>query len=243
MPLQSPDPRPGCRCMLKRNMVAAKMNPLFRGAAAVLLAMAGIGLHGQDLNYIPRIYIEAGAGINFSYCDVGGGSPGPSVRAAFLYDLAPEWRLGVNVGFHHLRGTDDGTANEARMYAYRSNLNEISAKGVYVFKFKLYPVKKWKLRLEPRIWSGLGVIQFQPKPNEVLASASRDAYLPVAPVFSGGAGLAFTFDREMALLLEAGSNLTTSDFLEGYTNHNFSESRDMFHSILLKFVYFVPVGW
>ena len=218
------------------------MHPPYCIICFILLEVTGPFLHGQQ-NFLPRIYIEAGAGTNLAYFDVGGGSAGVSIQAGAMYDLDPSWRLGVNVGFHRTRGTDEGTANESRMYAYRSNLNEISLRGHYVFRFKLYPVKRWKLHLEPRIWAGLGVIQIQPKPNEVLANNSTDQYLPVAPLISGGLGLAFTLDRDISLVLEAGSNLTTSDYLEGYTNHNYSDSRDMFHSILLKILYIVPVGW
>ena len=45
-----------------------------------------------------RTYIETGGGINLSYFDVGGGSPGLSIGGSVLFDLHPQWRLGPNVG-------------------------------------------------------------------------------------------------------------------------------------------------
>ena len=70
---------------------------------------------------------------------------------------------------------------------------------------------------------------------------SSDEKLSIAPVFSGGLGLAYPIRSDFLFVLEGGSNISTSDFLEGYTNLNYSTSRDMYHSMLLKFIYKLPV--
>ena len=192
-------------------------------------------------HFIRRTYIETGGGINLSYFDVGGGSPGLSIGGSVLFDLHPQWRLGPNVGFHRTSGIDEGTPNANREYAYRSNLNEISIKGVFVIRFKQYPLKKWKRKLEPRIFASMGILQVQSLQNQNLSGNSSDDKLSIAPVFSIGLGLAYAIKSDFLLALEGASNFSTSDFLEGYTNLNFSTSRDMFHSMLLKIIYKLPI--
>lgn len=189
------------------------------------------------------MYIEAGSGINLSYFDIGGGSPGLSIQGSVLFDLHPSWRLGANVGLYRTNGRDEGTPNAAREYEYRSNLVDLSVKGVYVVRFKRYPPKKWKRKLEPRVFATLGILQVHSIHNQQLSTNNNDTGLPIAPVFSGGVGLAYVVNNDLSLLLEGGSNLSTSDFLEGYTNVLHSTSTDMFHTLMLKFIYKVPGAW
>lgn len=204
-----------------------------------LLSILTSVLYGQK-HHATGMYIEAGSGINLSYFDIGGGSPGISFQGSALFALHPSWRLGANVGLHHTNGSDEGTPNAARGYEYRSNLMEISVKGVYVVRFKRYPPKKWKRKLEPRVFATLGLLQVQSIHNRQLFASSDDPGLPIVPVFSGGVGLAYILNDDLSLILEAGSNLSTSDFLEGYTNVLNSTSSDMFHTLLLKFIFKVP---
>ena len=218
------------------------MHPGTRIASILLFFTMALSLTGQR-NYIPRIYIETGPGINLSYFDVGGGSPGLSIQGSVLYDIDSSWRLGVTMGFHRTRGTDEGTPNAGRMYAYRSNLNELSVKGVYIPAFNPYPITRWKTKFEPRAFAAIGILQIQPKPNEVLANNSSDDYLSITPFLGIGIGLAYQIRRDLSLLFEGGSNLALSDYLEGYTNRQYSNSFDMFHALLVKLVYKVPVGW
>lgn len=209
--------------------------------SVIFIVFFSASLTGQR-RFLRRMYVEAGTGANISYFDVGGGSPGASFQGAVIYDLQPGWRLGINAGFHRTRGTDEGSSNPTRGYEYRSNLNEISVKALYAIQFKPYPIVKWKRKFEPRIYANLGIIQINPKPNQKLALKSTEEYLSAAPLLSGGIGLSYFLDREMFILVEGGTNITSSDFLEGYTNVLHSSSRDMYHTIMIKFVYRVPMG-
>ena len=197
--------------------------------------MSALWVSGQSY-FIPRMYVEAGVGSNLSYFDVGGGSPGFSFDGNVFFDLRPSWRIGLSVGINRARGTDEGTANDARGFAYTSNLFDLSAKAMYIIKFKQYPPVKWKRKLEPRVFASLGVLQLQPIPNQKLLERSTEEYLSVAPILSGGFGLAYHLERDLSLVLEAGSKISTSDFLEGYTNTLFSNSRDMYHMLMLKVI-------
>jgi len=201
-----------------------------------------IQLSGQG-RFIPCAYIEAGTGVNLAYFDVEGGLPGLSTQAGVLYDLAANWRLGANFGIHRARGTDAGTSEASRGYEFRSNINEISAKGVYVVRFKPYPIKKWKTKWEPRIFANLGLLQFQPKPNVLMASQGNGDYLTVAPFFSGGLGIAYYLGRDLSLLFEGGGNTSTSDFLEGFSDPENPSIPDIYLTILVKFIYKIPKVW
>ena len=187
------------------------------------------------------MYIEAGSGLNLSYFDVGGGSPGVSFQGGVMFDMHHSWRLGANVGFHRTQGKDEGTPNAGREYVYRSNLKELSVRGQYVVKFKRYPPKKWKRKLEPKAYAGIGILQVQPIHNSQLSAKENAGDFSIAPVFSAGLALAYAIQDDLYLLFEGGTNLSTSDFLEGYTNVLHSSSADMFHTIMFKVVYKVPV--
>ncbi len=189
----------------------------------------------------PGTYIEAGAGVNLSYFDIGGGSPGATFQGSVLFDLHPNWRLGGVVGFHRTQGKDEGTSNAGREYSYRSNLNELSVRGQYVVRFKRYPPKKWKRKLEPRIYAGLGILMIQTIHNQQLSNNGTAESLSIAPVFSGGIGLSYLLQDDLWLVLEGGTNLSTSDYLEGYSSESNSRSTDMFHTILAKIMYKLPL--
>ncbi len=204
-----------------------------------LLLITTTIVYGQKY-HTTGMYIEAGSGINLSYFDVGGGSPGLSVQGSGLIAFHPSWRLGANIGLHRTSGTDEGTPDAARGYAFRSNLLEVSVKGVYVVRFKRYPPKKWKRKLEPRVFASVGILQVQTIPNRQLSANSNGSGLPIVPVFSGGLGLAYLLNDDLSLVLEGGSNISTSDFLEGYTDDTHSTSADIFHTLLLKFIFKVP---
>ncbi len=186
------------------------------------------------------VYIETGAGVNSSYFDVGAGTPGLSIHGGVLYDLAHNWKVGANIGIHRTSGTDEGTTEEARGYAFRSNLYEFAAKGVYVHRFNPYPRKRWKTRFEPRAFASIGIIQFLNKPNKELSEQNDGKYLPVAPFFSGGVGLAYLFTQETHLLVEGGANISTSDYLDGYSAVGNSFSPDYFFTLLVKLVIKIP---
>jgi len=208
----------------------------------LILPWICIQLSGQG-RFIPRAYIEAGIGVNLAYFDVGGGIPGISAQGGVLYDLAANWQLGANIGIHRARGTDAGTSNDSRGYEFRSNINEICAKGVYVIRFKPYPIKKWKTKWEPRIYACLGLLQFQPKPNVLLASQGNGDYLTVAPFFSGGLGIAYYLGRDLSLLFEGGGNTSTSDYLEGFSDPENLSIPDIYLTMLVKFIYKIPKIW
>jgi len=202
----------------------------------------GISIYAQR-SQNQKYSIEAGGGINLSYFDVGGGSPGMSFSGTMLFGIADNWMLGPEVGFHHTRGQDSGTPNEERAYEYKSNIFELKLKGVFVIRFNQYPHKPWKRKLRPRIFAGLGVLQVQPVQNQQLTAGSTEEHLPVAPVFCGGIGLEYAISNTFSLVLEGGSSFSTSDFLEGYTNLENSSANDMFHSMLLKLTYYLSTGW
>lgn len=199
-------------------------------------------MYGQGARSL-NMYIEAGAGTNLSYFDVGGGSPGVSVRGSALYELRPSLRVGACVGFHRTRGTDEGTASQARGYEFKSNLNEISAKGVYVVRFNRRQQKRWKQMVEPRAYASLGVVQIQSIQNRPLSSFNGEEGLNVAPLFSGGVGTALILNNNLSLLIEGGTSLSSSDFLEGYAGGPDSRSPDLFHTFMVNIIYKVPSGW
>ncbi|PID92761.1 MAG: hypothetical protein CSA96_01775 [Bacteroidetes bacterium] len=186
----------------------------------------------------PRLLIEGGFGVNLSYFDVGGGTPGPSFQGGASFDLHPNLRLGASVSFHRTRGRDRGTLNEDRNYAYSSNLKEVGIRASYCYKppyRSQHPVLR---RFEPRAYAGLGILQIQDIKNSPLTGRTlKDRPPDIAPVFSLGAGLAFRLNKDLSLAMEGGTNLTTSDYLEGFGSGQFSTSKDLFHSLIVKLSY------
>ena len=209
----------------------------------LIIGWLGIGsiLFGQG-NSGSKTSLEAGTGTNLSYFDIGGGSPGMSVTGSVLFMVAPSWSLGPQVGFHRARGKDEGTPNENRDYAYKSNIFEFSLKGMYVIRFQSNSYRAWKRKWKPRIYTGIGILQVQPVQNPQLIAGSEEDHLPVAPVFSGGVGIEYVLNQTLSVVIEGGSSLSTSDFLEGYTNLAYSTANDMYHSMMIKLKYFIPAG-
>lgn len=210
----------------------------------LILLFAGTGFLAEaQKRYLPAVYIEAGTGTNLAFFDVGGSSPGFTVQGGVMYDLAPNWRLGADLGIHRVNGSDEGTQLASRGYAFRSNLTQISAKGIYVVKFNPRPVKKWKMKLEPRVFANLGLLQFNTRPNMQLATLDNGDYLTVSPFAAVGAGVSYLVSRDLYLLLEAAANIAGSDYLEGFADPENSQVPDVFCTMLIKFVYKVPTQW
>ncbi len=189
------------------------------------------------------MYIEAGGGMNLSYFDVGGGSPGVSFQGSVLFDVHPSWRLGATMGFHRTNGTDEGTPNAGREYEYKSNLKELSVRVQYVVQLNGNSRKRQKRKLEPKAYLGVGILQVQAIHNRQLSAQENAGNFSIAPILSAGLALAYAIQNDLWLSFEGGSNISTSDFLEGYTNVMHSTSTDMFHTIMLKVVYKVPGKW
>ena len=100
-------------------------------------------VYGQ--NYVRQIHISAGGGINLSFFDIGGGSPGLSFTGSGLFMWDEHWKAGIHFGYHQVEGSDEGTAEFARGLAYKSEMYEISARGEYLMFFGYRGGAKWKL--------------------------------------------------------------------------------------------------
>lgn len=195
-------------------------------------------LHGQG--YRPgKMFLEAGTGANFPFFDVGATEPGISTQVRTLIQIRPSWRAGANVGFHHTRGTDMGTKYNGRGYLFTSNLNEVSLRGYYVVTFRRYPPRKYKTRLEPKAYAGIGVVQIQPVHNQQLNVNENAGRFNVAPLCSAGLACSYRILNQLSGGVETGGYISTSDFLEGYSDQPQSHTPDFYFSLMVTLMYHV----
>ena len=88
--------------------------------------------------FSPQVEVSFRAGMNISYFDIGGGTPGLSVLNSVLYQWDEHWKAGYKIGVHNVVGTDEGSDLFGRGLAYNSNLYEFSGRVEYIFFFSMF---------------------------------------------------------------------------------------------------------
>ena len=74
----------------------------------ILVMMVSLFLTGEAYSQMfkPQIDIALGGGINTSYFDVGGGTPGLSLVSTTMYHWTEHWKAGMFFAAHNVKGTD-----------------------------------------------------------------------------------------------------------------------------------------
>jgi len=201
--------------------------------------------------FSPQVEVSFGSGINLSYFDIGGGTPGLSIWNSVVYQWDEHWKAGYKIGIHNVVGTDEGTDLFGRGLAYNSNLYEFSGRVEYVFFFstswksiwkqKINPMLPyggtWKRKIKPFIYAGGGILHYLPYVYIYPTGDGVDenpAYARVVPNINGGFGVYYFINRFWSIALEAQSNFPFFNYIEGYLHEEYPDSRDMFHSLGIR---------
>lgn len=232
-----------------------------RSTSFLLLLLAGsfLARTGYSQMFKPQLDVSLGGGINLSYFDVGGGTPGLSLTSSTSYHWTEHWRAGMVFGVHNVKGTDEGTPMLGRGLAYDSYLYEFSASVEYLFYYSSSWTSKWKQKINPMLpyggtWkrkikpflsASAGIIQYKPYVYYYVTEGGLDenpAYAKVAPVFSGGAGLYYFANRYLSIALDAKLNLPLFNYFEGYVPEEIEDTFDMFVVLGIRIIWSLSVS-
>ena len=186
---------------------------------------------GAQGNFSTELRLEGGPGLNLSYFDIGGGGLGFSFSAGANYQLARNWMAGLHLMIGKAYGTDEGSKNDIRNYAYSSTLLGIVPRATF-----LIPVTWLGPDFSPNLYVGPGLLYFNPVPKKDLVDDINEGFSKIAAVFTGGFGAIYHIDNNWSVGVDFGFNFTTSDYLEGFT-YETSAYNDMYYTALVKVVY------
>jgi hypothetical protein len=227
-----------------------------RSKSFIFLLVACSILSGPGFSQIfkPQIDISLGGGINTSYFDVGGGTPGLSVVSTTMYHWTEHWKAGMFFGAHNVRGTDEGTPFLGRGLAYDSYLYEFSGRVEYIFYYASSWKKKWKQKINPMLpyggtWkrkvkpfltAGGGILHYKPYVYYYVIDEGLDenpAYATIAPVFNTGAGIYYYANRYFSIAFDAKINLPIFNYFEGYVPDEIEDEWDFFAVFTIRFIW------
>jgi hypothetical protein len=211
----------------------------------LLLASSLLARTGFSQMFKPQIDVSLGGGMNLSFFDVGGGSPGLILTSSTMYHWTEHWKAGMVFGVHNARGTDEGTRYLGRGLAFNSHLYEFSLNVEYLFYYSSSWTSKWKQKINPMLpyggtWkrkikpfltAGAGIVQYKPYVYYYVTDGGLDenpAYAKVAPVFNGGAGLYYFANRYLSIALDAKVYLPLFNYFEGYVPEEIEDKLDVF---------------
>ena len=200
-------------------------------------------ISGAQKFFNPELRLEGGPGLNLSYFDIGGGNPGYSFSVGANYRWAKNWMAGLHLMIGQANGTDEGTENSLRNYAYSSTLLEVVPRVTFLIPVKEVvridkpsPFTRRGPSFSPYLYAGPGFMYFNPVPKNDLVDDILEGFSQIAAVFTGGFGVFYNIGDYWSVGVEAGLNFSTSDYLEGFTFKT-STSNDMYYTALVKVVY------
>ena len=204
--------------------------------------------------FSPQVEVSFGTGINISYFDIGGGSPGLSLWNTFMYQWDEHWKAGYRIGFYNVVGSDEGTEYFARGLAYNSNVYEFSGRAEYLFFFssswksiwkqKINPMLPyggtWKRKIKPFLFAGGGILQYRPYVYAYPTGQGLDEnpdYASIKGSLNAGFGVYYFINRYLAISLEAGTNFPFYNYIEGYGQEEFTDKMDVFHTFGARIIW------
>lgn len=227
----------------------------------MLLFLASIFLTGTGYSQMfkPQIDVSLGGGINTSYFDVGGGTPGLTLTSSTMFHWTEHWKAGMFFGVHNVKGTDEGTPYLGRGLAYDSYMYEFSARVEYLFyyspswtsryKQKINPMLPyggtWKRKVKPFLTAGAGILQYQPYVYYYVTENGLDEnpdYPSVSPVFNTGAGLYYFTNRYLSIALDAKINMPLFNYFEGYVPDEIEDKWDFFAVFTIRFIWSMSIS-
>jgi hypothetical protein len=208
----------------------------------------------QSQIFSPQVEVAFGGGINISYFDIGGGTPGVTLWNTLLYQWDEHWKAGYRIGFYNVVGTDEGTDYFGRGLAYDSYLYELSGRVEYLFFFssswksiwkqKINPMLPyggtWKRKIKPFLYAGGGILHHRPFVYLYPTGDGLDEnpdYASIKTSLNAGFGVYYYLNRFVAIAFEAGSNFPFFNYIEGFEQEEFPDKMDMFHTFGVRVIW------
>lgn len=177
---------------------------------------------------------------NFSPADLDIVSTRPSINLGMRYRFSERFAARGNLGFGMLHGSDIGSVNENRNFAFRSILTEISGQIMYsitderqVISYSAMNMRQGLRRFnaKPHVYAfaGIGGAYFKSTALDALDGSERfDNSSSIALSFPVGLGIRYPFSPRTWVGFEIGGRITTSDYLDGFASQ-YSSSNDVYY--------------
>jgi hypothetical protein len=177
---------------------------------------------------------------NFNPADLDIVSTRPSINLGMRYRFAERFAARGNFGFGMLHGSDIGSINEERNFAFKSMLIELSGQVMFsiteekqVISYSAMNMRQGlrKFNARPHVYAfaGIGGAYFKTQALEALDGSARfDNSSSIALSFPVGLGIRYPFSPRTWVGFELGGRITTSDYLDGFASQ-YSTSNDVYY--------------
>ncbi len=215
---------------------------------------------------LKRIEAYVGAGSTQVFGDIGGTASAsnwfgikdikfdetkPAFTLGVRYKIDEHYTVRLNMGLGFGSGTDVGSKNEERNFSYKTTLFETAVIGEYYFlreernrqtaaMFNRRGMINYYSTISAYAFLGTGPVLYFPQFSGVSRGPEIDkttGYGKVGLAFPVGLGLKYMIDEDWQFGAELGSRFTTTDFLDGYKNLQFSKHPDMYYFLVLSLNY------
>jgi hypothetical protein len=172
----------------------------------------------------------------------------PNINLGGRYRINETMNVKLNMIFGYLEGSDEGSKNASRNYAFSSSVYEISGQFEYSIIPESTPInysignlrrglRSSQAKLNTYVFGGLGAAFFSVKPLADLEDSDRfNDSKSMSLVFPLGVGIKYPLTSQLHIGFELGGRFATSDYLDGFTS-KFSSSTDIYYFSLINVVY------
>jgi opacity protein-like surface antigen len=172
----------------------------------------------------------------------------PAFTLGARYKINPHYSLRLNLGLGFGSGSDIGAKNESRGFSYKTTVFESTILGEYYFlqeerhrqsaaMYNRRGMINYYSTISAYAFLGTGPVFYSPKFNGIPRGENIDqvtGYSKVGLAFPVGIGLKYLIDENWQFGAELGSRFTTTDFIDGYKNLQYSKHPDMYYFLILS---------
>ena len=154
----------------------------------------------------------------------------PNVNIGGRYRVTERENIRATLSFGYLEGSDKGTENASRNYAFLTSIYELKVQYEYSLIPENNPVNYslgglWdglqsnNANLNTYLFGGLGAVYFSPLPKNDLKNSDRfNDSKNLAVILPLGAGIKYPVASSVHVGFEIGRRFTTTDLLDGFTS-------------------------
>ncbi|MFP4024677.1 MAG: DUF6089 family protein [Thiohalospira sp.] len=206
-----------------------------------LMGGLGIANYFGDIGGAADPEASVFADIDFAYTR-------PSLMIGYRYRLTERISAKGSFTYANFYGSDAGSKNESRNYAFSSNLFELYGHVEYhiteekqIITYSTMSLrsglKKFNAAFNVYVFGGLGGAYFKPKAKEDFIDSDRfNGSKNLAFVLPVGIGAKYPVRSDLYLGLEFSGRITTTDFIDGFSP-DASNSNDLYYLTVIYVSY------
>jgi hypothetical protein len=173
----------------------------------------------------------------------------PSIYLGARYKITPNIAVKANFIYGFLAGSDEGSLNNDRNYAFSTGIFEPSVQAEYSIISEEQKYRSSAMynrrgmmnnysKFNVYGFAGIGGLFLSVKPNEEMeGSVNYDPSHPtIGLAFPMGIGAKFVLSGSWSVGGELGGRFTTSDYLDGYTTQ-WSKHNDVYYFFTIQAIY------